>query len=192
MPSQDEIGKPVQFQAHERGSDEAFMKLVRENQSFAYSVAFRFLGNAADAEDAVQECFLRVWNHLSEFDATRKFTTWLYRIVANVCLDALKSGKRKRHMGQAAVHGGGESIPDPEADPGRVLDEKEAVGLVHRFARQLPPKQRMVFVLRDLQNLTVEETAAALRMREASVKNNLVHARKFVRLRMEEQYKTGQ
>jgi RNA polymerase sigma-70 factor (ECF subfamily) len=192
MPNQEDIGKPAQVQAHERSHDEAFMKLVRENQSFAYSLAFRFLGNAADAEDAVQESFLRVWKHLSEYDPQRKFTTWLYRIVANVCFDALKSGKRKGRTGQVPLNHARIEISDPGDDPARELDKKEAVRMVHEFARELPGKQRMVFVLRDLENLSIEETAAALRMTEGSVKNNLVHARKFLRAKMEEQYKTGQ
>jgi RNA polymerase sigma-70 factor (ECF subfamily) len=64
--------------------------------------------------------------------------------------------------------------------------------LIHRFARELPSKQRMVFILRDLQDLSIDETAGVMRMTKASVKNNLIHARKFLRGKMEEQYKTGQ
>ncbi len=172
--------------------NEAFRNLVRDNQPYAYALAFRFLGNAADAEDAVQESFLRVWKHLTEYDPARKFTTWFYRIVANVCFDALKSKKSKGKTGQVPLNGTRIEIADPDADLARDLDGKEAVRLIHCFARELPPKQRMVFVLRDLQDLSIDETARALRMTRASVKNNLIHARRFLRGKMEEQYKTGQ
>jgi RNA polymerase sigma-70 factor, ECF subfamily len=181
MPTREDIPRNTEF-----------ADLVRKNQGFAYSLAFRFLGNAADAEDAVQDTFLRVWKHFHEFDPEKKFTTWLYRITANVCLDLIRSGKRKRTSGEVPWRDGHAEIIDPQGDPGRKAEENETLKMVHELAENLPPKQRMAFVLRDLQDLSVEETARIMNISVASVKNNLVHARKFLRAGMSEHYQRGQ
>jgi RNA polymerase sigma-70 factor (ECF subfamily) len=163
------------------GDRDAFRQIVQIHQEFAYAVAYRFLGNATDAEDAVQESFLKVWTHLGDFDPSKKFSTWLYRIVTNACLDHVKSSKRRRAVMVSssevdrAVSGSG---------PDTAFEEKEAVRMIHRFVRELPVKQRMVFILRDLQDLSVEETARVLKSSQASVKSNLCHARKFIRERV--------
>jgi RNA polymerase sigma-70 factor (ECF subfamily) len=173
------------------GNHGAFRKIVEKHQSFVYALAFRFLGNAADAEDAVQESFIRVWRHLSEFDSRKKFTTWLYRIVANLCLDQMKSRSRRRKTILIQSENDLANFPDPAGDPDRAFDDREKVRMVHRLIQDMPDKQRMVFVLRDLQDLSVEEVSGILNMPRHSVKSNLYYARKFLRNRIEGHNQAG-
>src|SRR5690606_19333586 len=78
------------------GDTQAFRAIVEDHQDFVFSVAHRFVNNARDAEDLTQETFLRLWKNLSRYKSEIKLTTWLYKIVTNVCLDYLKS-KQYRH-----------------------------------------------------------------------------------------------
>jgi RNA polymerase sigma-70 factor (ECF subfamily) len=171
------------------GDQEAFREIVQGHQRYAYAVAYRFLGNEADAEDVVQESFISVWTHLDKYDPRRKFATWLYRIVANRCLDFIKSKNRRRTENPADPEraGSGQSFEDPE----KAHDVKERLGMVNAQVRGLPEKQRMVFILRDLQDLGIDETSEILNMSKASVKSNLFHARKTLRRRIEQLDKTG-
>jgi RNA polymerase sigma-70 factor (ECF subfamily) len=76
----------------------AFQQLVEQYQGYAFTLAFRMLGNEDEANDTVQETFIRVWKHITKFNFSSKFTTWLFRIVTNLRLDRLKSGKRKNNV----------------------------------------------------------------------------------------------
>jgi RNA polymerase sigma-70 factor, ECF subfamily len=183
---------PVEFELFQRSRDgdaEAFRRIVESHQPYAYAIAYRFMGNEADAEDAVQESFINVWRHLAEYDPRKKFTTWLYRIVANRCLDFIKSRNRRRESGPM----------DPErADPGltaenpeKTHEDRERIELVNALVRELPEKQRMTFILRDLQDINIEETSKIMNMSKASVKSNLFHARKFLRESIERMDKAG-
>jgi len=169
-----------------RGDAEAFRLIVLKHQAFAYAIAMRFLGNAADAEDAVQEAFIRVWKHIRTFNADRSFTTWLYRIVANLCLDHIRSAKHRRTPVSMHAAGPHSRTDNPSSHPfdgetEKKLEERETVRMILQWTGHLPAKQRMVFVLRDLQDLSVEEVSGILKMGRASVKSNLFHARKFIR-----------
>jgi RNA polymerase sigma-70 factor (ECF subfamily) len=171
------------------GDPDAFRRIVENHQSYAYAIAFRFLGNEADAEDVVQESFIKVWKRLADYDPQKKFTTWLYRIVANGCLDCIKSRNRRRESGPMDPEGvdSRQSLEDPE----KTNDDRERLNLVNAFVHELPEKQRMVFILRDLQDLNMDETSEILKMSKASVKSNLFHARKFLRERIERLDQTG-
>jgi RNA polymerase sigma-70 factor, ECF subfamily len=184
--------KSQEFELFERsmaGDSDAFRRIVENHQSYAFAIAFRFTGNEADAEDIVQESFINVWKHLADYDPRKKFTTWLYRIVTNRCLDAIKSRNRRRERisTDPSDIDSGQSPEDPE----KINDDRERLEMVNAFVRELPEKQRMVFILRDLQDLNMDETSGILKMSKASVKSNLFHARKFLRERIEQMDKTG-
>jgi RNA polymerase sigma-70 factor (ECF subfamily) len=166
------------------GDSGAFGKIVELNQGYAYALAIRFLGNEQDAEDVVQEAFIRVWRNLRTYDPARKFTTWFYRIVANLCLDRIKAvASRKRSTG---TESGLDPFEDPPSDEDveKTVHDRDTVRLVLRLVQELPPKQRMVFVLRDLQDLRIEEVSNVLGMPHHSVKSNLCLARAFLRNRI--------
>ena len=158
-----------------------FEQLVREYQPYAFSLAMRFLCDEADASDVVQESFLRVWKHRERYNPEQKFTTWLYKIVANLCLDRFRSQKRIRTW----FSSGGrdvilEDLPD-ERNWESALANEQLGGIVRALSQGLSKKQKLVFTLRDLQDLSVEEVVDITGMSVASVKTNLHYARKAIR-----------
>jgi RNA polymerase sigma-70 factor (ECF subfamily) len=169
-----------------KGDRKAFQKLVETFQGYAFSLAVRYLGNEEDAVDIVQETFIRVWKHLADFDFRCKFTTWLYRIVINLCHDRVKS--RNRHDRVLA--------PMPETTDNLPLQcsddlenksiNEELVTIITNFAADLTPKRRAVFVLRDLEDMSIEEVAQILGMSKGAVKSNLFYARQDIRQRLEQ------
>ena len=166
-----------------KGDLEAFRVLVEHYQTFVYRVAFRLLSNKEDAEDSVQECFVRVWKNLSRFDLNKKFTTWLYRIVTNLCFDRLRSAKRKDNN---IDYNTDLSLIKDKKNPDTLLDNKDMLKIIQKLADTLPPKQRIVFVLRDLEDKDINSVAAILKMTQQSVKSNLYFARRFLRTKLSE------
>ncbi len=163
----------------------AFRSLMEGHQDFAFGIAIRLLHDRDDSEDAVQESFIRVWNNLARFRDDVKFTTWLYRIVVNVAYDRIKSMKRRgRVMGYLAGLFEGDDPPDA-GDPAGDIETADLHEHAIRIAKGLPPKQYIVFHLRDVLDLTIEETAGAAGMTPNSVKVNLCHARKTIRAALE-------
>ena len=172
------------------GDREAFQILVGRYQGFVYSLAIRYLANDEDARDVVQETFFRVWQHLKRFNRLNKFTTWLYRIVINLCLDLIRSRRRKSHPqldpnetkdGQIAYQPGYEAESIRKDLARRIID----------WAQDLTDRQRTVFILRDLEGLDMEEVAEITGISRAAVKSNLCHARKNIRKRIIHSEKYG-
>jgi len=164
----------------------AFRQLVEAHQQYAFSLAFRILCDADDARDIVQEAFIRVWKHIQSYSPEAKFTTWLYKIVVNLSYDRLKGeGRRRRlfmRMPSAAEYSHHDEGVAVDAD----MINRDLADKIKTIAQGLPFKQRMVFVLRDLQDLTVQEVAGILEMSHESVKTNLCYARRYIRLRLKE------
>ena len=164
-----------------RGDISAFRSLVEEFQGYAFTLAFRVLCDEEEARDVVQETFLRVWSNLSRYDPAVKFTTWMYSIVTHLCYDSLRSKKRR---GAAILDDLDPSLLSSLSvgdNPERLYSNKELAGLIAALTEKLPPKQKIVFVLRDLQELSVHEVSDILHISQSSVKTNLVYARKFLR-----------
>ena len=159
----------------------AFRRLVETYQRYAFTLAFRVVCDADDARDIVQEAFLRVWKNIQSFDPAFKFTTWLYRIVVNLSLDQLKKERRRRRVVMSMPNGPDSSVRE-EATPDDSAVNRDLADRIEAVAGGLPVKQRMVFVLRDLQDFTVSEVAEILEMSPASVKTNLCYARREIRL----------
>jgi RNA polymerase sigma-70 factor, ECF subfamily len=170
-----------------KGNPEAFRLIVSQNQSLVYSVAYRLLGTAEDAEDVVQEAFIRVWKHLPKYRFEVKLSTWLYRIVVNLCLDMLKSAQRKQQKGNVEVNEDW-SINNSTAD--HEVHARELHALIQEAASELTPKQKAVFILRDLEGLLVEEVCSLLSMSAGNVKSNLYYARQQMGEKLKKYYQT--
>ena len=160
------------------GDTQAFRVLVERHQSFVYAVAYRIVASVADAEDITQETFIRLWKNLKRYRPEIKVTTWLYKIVTNLCLDFLKSahGKRTKHMDSVEHH---TSVSSGGASDQSVLDEELRIA-VEKIANDLTPKQKAVFVLRDIEELSTQEICDILSMSSGNVKSNLYYARKRI------------
>ncbi len=160
------------------GNTAAFKTIVEQHQAFAYAVAFRFVGNEEEAKDIVQEAFVRLWKNLRSYRKEVKLSTWLYRIIANLCLDFLKSSRRKEKRNCVDLSKG-YFFPD-DSTPDKIIRQQELMRAIHIAAEELTPKQKAVFVLRDLEGLSTEEVKEILSMSAANIKSNLFHARQKV------------
>jgi RNA polymerase sigma-70 factor, ECF subfamily len=165
------------------GDKEAFYSLVHPCEGAIYSVAVSILNNPEDAEEAVQEAVLKALSHLTDFRGEAKFSTWLIRITINEA--RLKLRRDRRHLYEsvdeqrASEHG--EYFPKDFADwrevPSEALQRKELGEALKRAIASLPLKYREVLILRDVQQLRIEEVARILGITEGSVKTRLLRAR---------------
>jgi RNA polymerase sigma-70 factor, ECF subfamily len=141
----------------------------------------KFLSDDAEASDIVQESFLRVWKNIDRYDPHQKFTTWLYRIVANLSIDRLRVLKRNRGLFFSRERDPMmEDLPD-ERDWETSLSHAQLAGIIKTLSGRLTRTQNLVFTLRDLQDLTVEEVVEITGLSAGSVKTNLHYARKAIR-----------
>ena len=186
------------------GDSTAFAELVGQHRRELELHCYRVLGSAQDAEDAVQETFLAAWQHISAFEVRASVRTWLYRIATNRCLDALRSARRRSR--EAPVPDGLQPEPtspseviwlepypdilldglaDQTPGPAARYEMREAISLAFVAALQLlPPRQRVVLVLRDVLGYRASEVAAMLEVTEESVNSALRHARANLRRRL--------
>ena len=160
------------------GDTLAFRDLVERHQGFAYRLAYRFVGTVSDAEDITQEAFIRLWKSLHRYRAEIKLTTWLYKIVTNLCLDFLKSrhNRTTRRIIDLTAYKGWSAAS--AADQSMLNEELRMA--VEKLTAVLSPKQKAVFVLRDLEEVGMEEIAKILSMAPGQVKSNLYYARRKV------------
>lgn len=172
-----------------RGSSRAFREIVETHQGFVYAVAFRFVRNAQDAEDIAQDVFIRLWKNLNTYRPEIKLTTWLHKIVTNCCLDFLKSrhGRQRKNSTDLDKEQG---MHASSTTPEREYQQQELSKIIYQAAEELTPKQRAVFILRDLEGLSPEEVSNALTMSIGNVKSNLFHARKKITEKLKLQYQT--
>lgn len=163
------------------GDGDAFRYIVEQNQEFVFRAAFQILASEDDARDATQECFIRVWKNLPAFDVTKKLQTWLYKIVVNICYDELRRAYKKRKQTLDERIYNRPSDDDVESD----TINAELARKIKNLANDLKPRQRMIFVLRDLQQLDMKEIAGILGISVSAVKSNLCYARKNIREKMQ-------
>lgn len=157
-----------------QGDRRAFEQLVRRYEHRLIRVLLRFVNDLDLAEDLAQETFLRVYQRLSQFDPSRRFSPWLFRIGVNLALDHHR--RRKRSLWTMLFSDrGGDRWPDPAVEDCR--PEQDLQQEVRRVIGQLPEKYATVLVLRDLENFSTSEIAAILERREATIRWRLAEAR---------------
>lgn len=169
------------------GDAEAFYRLIQPHERTVFLVARGILDNDADAEDVAQEAFLKAFSHLSSFRGDAKFSTWLVQIAINEARQRLR--KDRRHLYESLdaprEEEEGDYIPRDFADwreiPSDALQQAQLRTALSQALDSLAPKYRSVFVLRDIQQLNIAETAKMLGITEASVKTRLRRARLMMR-----------
>lgn len=165
------------------GDVEAFHNLVRPYERAIFLAALSLVRNEADAEDVAQEAVLKAFKNLSRFRQEAKFSTWVIQITINEA--KMKLRKDRRHLYESLDEGqqndGGDYIPKDFADwreiPSETLEQSELRQALARALASLPEKYRTVLILRDVQQLSVNETAEVLGLSEANVKTRLCRAR---------------
>ena len=178
-----------------KGDQAAIEDLVQRYQQKAYAIAYHFTdGNVQDAEDFIQEAFLRAFQNLENFRGDSSFYTWFYRILVNVCLD----GRRRRNrwhkiflpwQRESADKGlSPEERPDPEAHERslKIIREKELSRDVRESLKLLPEKQRLAFQLKALNGMSIQEVARVMGTAEGTVKSHLFRATQFLRERFKD------
>jgi RNA polymerase sigma-70 factor, ECF subfamily len=164
----------------------AFRQLVEQYQGYLYAVAYRYLNDESEAEDAVQETFVKLWKNFSKYRFEVKLTTWLYKIMVNHCLDVKK---RKVSFFQKNKTALDEAFSaSTSVTPQTEMEGQELMSLIQQASEQLGDKQKMIFVLRDLEGLDVEEVCDLMGLDQDQVKSNLYHARKRVQTWLQQYY----
>jgi RNA polymerase sigma-70 factor (ECF subfamily) len=171
----------VRFQ---RGDRTAFTALVRRHQNALFNFAFRQLRVQSVAEDVVQDAFVRVVQNAAEFKHEARFTTWVYTITRNLCIDQMRKRALRKHASldepKAGEEGDGPTLGEQTAD-GRASVERQATGteLKERIALavdKLPDDQREVFLMREVANLPFKEIAEITGVPENTVKSRMRYA----------------
>lgn len=170
------------------GSAEAFEQLVLTYQTPIYNLCLRMTGNPEDAADMTQESFLKAWRSLEGFHFESAFSTWLYRLASNTCLDFLRSVKRRKQFSLTMEDADGETqlldLPDPAPTPEASLLSAEESALLAAAMRQLDPEQQRILTLRVVNDLSYAEIAAVLDIKEGTVKSRLARARENLRKKL--------
>ena len=164
-----------------RGNVNDFEKLVTAYEKNVYNIALRMVGDPDDAADMTQETFIKAYRALSSFRGDSKFSSWLYRIASNVCLDFLRSRSRHPQVSLSTVDEDDRAtfeLPDMRQNPEEQLMKKLSMEAVRRGLEQLPEQQRQILVLRELGGLSYAELAQTLGLEEGTVKSRIFRARK--------------
>lgn len=172
----------------QRGDQEAFEQLVRSYDQQVLRMAFNLLHSQEDARDVYQEVFLRVYRNLPRFRFDCAFSTWLYRIVSNLCLDQIRKRKVRKESSSAVETANGELdrlqfVPESRADvdPQRQLMSHEVITRVNEVLDQLTPRERIVFEMRHFQGMRLRAIGESLGVTEEAAKNCLFRATQKMR-----------
>lgn len=161
------------------GDKDAYGPLVARHSQSVFRVGFRITENEADAEEVVQETFLRGYRRLEDFDARANFRTWIYRIAMNCALDILSKRKSKTVVPIAEEYDGEQAtvqLADRGAGPDRLLLNQELEARRHAAMEKLTPTERVAFVLRHMEDRSTEEIATALGIAPNSAKQAVFRA----------------
>lgn len=172
--------------AAQAGDRRAFQALYQRYERKVFAVAYGFLRNQEDALDVLQEAFIKVHRYLPNFEGQSSFYTWLYRIVANLCIDHLRRSGRKRdvefddrlrHDGQNEATSSVGSFT-PLGDPSAAVKNKEILAAVQDSLGKLSDKHRAVIVMRELQGLSYADMAKVMNCSKGTIMSRLFHARR--------------
>jgi RNA polymerase sigma-70 factor (ECF subfamily) len=165
------------------GDEDAFEILVNRHQTSVLNLAYRFVGDRTQPKDLAQEVFLRVWQAAKTYKPDAKFTTWLYRITANLCFNELKSARRRRWFqfrrsnedNERSIE---ETFSDGSPTAEDLLLEKERSRQISDALQSLPDNQRMALVLKRYDDLSYAEIAQIIGCSVSAVESLLVRAKR--------------
>jgi RNA polymerase sigma-70 factor (ECF subfamily) len=161
-----------------------FRKLVELTSPFAYSVSFRMLGDEDQAKDIVQETMVTIWQKLGRIKSAEVYMTWIYRIVVNKCYDQMRI--RKRNPEFVTDERTWALISDRISEvPSAALEDKETSKIIALLTESLSPKQKAVFILSSLEEMSNDEISKITGISKSGVKANLHYARKNISEKIE-------
>lgn len=170
----------------QNGDRAAFAGLFERYHRRVYAVALSVLKSPQDAHDVVQEAFVKVHRHLTDFQGASSFYTWLYRITMNLAIDQLRRRKTMRQVDYDDTLGRAEQTDDPAhvapvmdgADPGKTHSRKELAAKLQSALATLPPYHQQVILLREVEGLSYEEIATIMKVPKGTIMSRLFHARR--------------
>ncbi|MFO7616731.1 MAG: sigma-70 family RNA polymerase sigma factor [Bacteroidales bacterium] len=150
----------------------AFGLLVNQTRNTAFQTALRIAGNREDAQDIIQEAYVRLWHAINRFNPDQPFNPWFRQIVRNLAIDCLRRKKRNNVPLNEEVN------PREPENPTTILENYQLIETVRKWIPTLPRTQQTVFIMRDIENLSISEVQAESGLSAASIKTNLHLARK--------------
>jgi RNA polymerase sigma factor, sigma-70 family len=172
-----------------KGDQHAFVDIVDLYQDKLYHMAYRMLYNRQEAEDVVQDTFLRVYRNLDRYDDSMKFSTWIYRIATNLCIDRLRRRRPTYSLdAESTDHEGldGYSVmPSDDRTPESEILLSETQRIIRQAIENLPAKYKTVMVLRYLQDMSLQEISDVMDMPVTTIKTRVHRGREFLRKRLE-------
>jgi RNA polymerase sigma-70 factor (ECF subfamily) len=176
-----------------RGGDRgAFAELVHFYKDKLFHLAYRMLGQYQEAEDVVQDTFIRVYKNLDRYDDTLKFSTWIYRIATNLCIDKLRKRKSGYSLDAEVQDGEGtdwySTLATKDKGPEDELVLSETQQHIRRAIDSLPQKYKSVVILRYLNDLSLQEIGEILGMPVTTVKTRVHRGREFLRKKLEREF----
>ncbi len=168
-----------QFQ---QGNEQAFDELVRRYQGQVHSTCYRFLNDVQDSQDAAQDIFVKVYAAVRQFKPEAKFSTWLYRVIINHCLNVLRARKRRQWLSTFTSREKRGildhfSVADEDGNPGTDLEKAERIRAVRRAIDSLNSEQKTAVILHRYQGLSYQEIADIMQTSIASVESRLHRAK---------------
>ena len=166
-----------------QGDQEAFGKLVRLYEKKVYALTLRMCKNPDDAAEAAQEAFLAAWQGLKFFRGEASFSTWLYRLASNACVDLLRKEQRHRAVSGPSLNDEDTymDIADDAATPQELAERSELREQIEEGLQSLTPEHREVLILRELHQLSYDEIAQTLDLDTGTVKSRISRGRKALR-----------
>jgi RNA polymerase sigma-70 factor, ECF subfamily len=181
--------------AAQAGDAAAFEELVNRYEGKIFRLTRNITGNHEDAEDAMQDAFLKAYAHLQDFHGDSRFYTWLVRIAANEALMRLRKRRPNQFSLDEPIEGDTDLFPRELEDWGPTPEQKyaqtELQGIVGEVIDRLEPDFRIVFLLRDFEELSTQETAEALGISVSAVKSRLLRARLKLREKLNRHFRQG-
>lgn len=169
------------------GNMDAFDELVRRYEGKIYGLAYRFMGNHADASDLAQETFIRIYQALARFRGDSSFSTWMYRVAANACRDELRKRQRRRNVSmEEIIEASPANVPvaDNNYSPEETAQRHEVQRQVQDCLNELSEDHRLILVLREIQGMSYDEIAEALQCSLGTVKSRISRARNALKEKM--------
>jgi RNA polymerase sigma-70 factor (ECF subfamily) len=188
--------EPLLVAAAKSGDTAAFEELVNRYERKIFRLTMNITRNREDAEDAMQDAFMKAFAHLDNFQEDSRFYTWLVRIAANEALMRLRKRRPNQVSLDEPIEGDDDLIPREIEDWGPSPEQRYAQSEMHEILSQvidqLEPDFRVVFVLRDVEGLSTEETAAAMGISVPAVKSRLLRARLKLRQKLNRYFRRGE
>ena len=171
--------QPEWLNEAKQNDKKAWEKLVTENENLVYHIAYRMMQNEEEAKDISQEIFIKIYRNLQKFDEKSAFSTWIYRIAVNTCIDALRKKKGKEAVSwEEQTQNQKETIVDITVEtPEEAYLQKEKQMQIMDMIQNLSPEYKAVLLMRDMENMTYGEIAECLSVSLGTVKSRIARAR---------------